>query len=302
MSDGPRILVYLRQSEKRGGEDERTSLSIRSQQERAQAYASSVGGTIVRVVTDHDLRGWDADRPGVRELIEAARSERADVVWLFSLARLARDLILQLMICRDLEKAGAGRIVTELEGGIDDPFIRGLYGLMNEKATRETSAHLRASFARRARDGGFPTGRTPMGYTRPHRITIQRANGTSYERQTGEPIIDPEQAAFVRSLYDRFDAGESLHSIASDLAAQGPGPRGGTWERSSVRALLSAPIYAGDIAHKGVVVAHNDAWAIVPRDQWDRVQAKLSRLTVVRRGELDSWIEGLVVHRRAHGP
>lgn len=296
MTDSPRIVAYLRQSERRPGEDERTSLSLRGQEERAMEYAKRVGGTIIRTITDHDLRGWDATRPGIKELIATVRNERVDIVWLFSMVRLSKDLILQLMICRDLEKAGVAKIVTELEGPIDDPFIRGLYGLMGEKSTRETSLHLRASFARRARDGGFPTGRTPMGYARPHTITIHRANGTSYERQTGEPVIDPEGAAFIRSIFDRFDAGDSLHAIANDLAATGPGPRGGVWSRSSLRALLSAPIYAGDIAHKGVVVAHNDAWAIVPRDQWERVQARLNRLTVVRRDERDSWLEGLVDH------
>jgi len=292
----PRVVIYARQSEQRPGEDAKTSLSLRSQEERGKAWVASIGGTVAQVITDHDLRGADADRPGIKTLLDAVKSQRVDIVWLFALSRLARDLILQLMICREIERAGVGRIVSDTEGGIDDPFIRGIYGLMNENATRQTSAHLKNAFARRARDGGFPTGPTPTGFRRPHTITIHRANGTSYERQTGEPLIDPDGAAIILDLFTRFDAGESIHTLAESMAALGPGPRGGQWERSTVRAMLQSPIYTGDIAHHGQVVAHNDAWQIVPRDLFDRVQAKLSRAPVIRRNQIDSWLEGYVTH------
>ncbi|MCC6312739.1 MAG: recombinase family protein [Thermomicrobiales bacterium] len=295
MTESARVVLYCRQSEMRPGESATNSLSIRSQEDRGRQWAASIGGTVVAVITDHDLRGADPERPGIRDLLGTIRSIRVDALWMFALSRLARDLILQLMICRELDKH-VGRVHTDVEGDINDPFLRGIYGLMNEQATRQQSAHSKAAFARRARDGNFPTGRTPTGYVRPHRVTITRANGTSYERHTGEPEIDPEGAAFIRSLFQRFADGESLHRIASDLASQGPGPRGGTWTRKTLAKILQSPIYAGDIVHHGVVVAHNDRWQIVDRALWDRVQAKLNRLVIVRRGERDSWLEGMVSH------
>lgn len=297
-SDAPRVVLYLRQSHERPGEDERTSLSIRSQEDTGRRWAASRGGVVVGVVIDHDLRGADPERPGIRRLLATVRSERIDALWLLSLSRLARDLILQLVLCREIERAGVGTIWTDVEGEVNDPFIRGIHGLMNEQTIRQQSAHLKAAFARRARDGGFPVGPTPIAYKRPHRITVHRANGTHYERETGEPVVDPEGAAFVRSLFARFAAGASLHQLAAELAAQGPGPRGGTWTRTTVKRILQSPIYAGDIVHRGEVVAHDDKWRVVDRDLWDRVQARLRRVVVVRNGERRQahWLAGLVVH------
>lgn len=292
-----RVLIYARQSRERPGEDERTSLSIRSQEDNGRKWAASRGGAVVGVITDHDLRGADPNRPGIQELIAAVTRERANTLWMLALSRLARDVIYQLMLCRDLEKAGIVTMYSEVEGSLDNHFMRTIYGAMNEQSTHQQKVHLKAAFARRARDGGFPTGPTPIGYTRPHRITVHRANGTSYERATGEPAIDPDGAAFVRDLFARFDAGESLHAIAGDLARAGPGVRGGQWVPSTVKKMLRNAIFVGDITHGGHVVAHNDAWQIVDRDLWERVQARLDRgPVIIRHGVADHWLEGLVWH------
>lgn len=292
---GPRVVLYLRQSERQPGEDSRTSLSIRSQEDRGRQWVSMIGGTVVAVVRDHDLRGADPNRPGIRELLDTVKAQRVDALWVFALSRLVRDLMLQLMICRDLDKS-VPWIHSDIEGDINDPFIRGIYGLMNEQATRQQSAHSRAAMERRARDGNFPTGPTPMGFVRPYRIHITRANGTSYERETGEPSIDETTAPRVRELFRRFADGESLHILTDELAREGSGPRGGQWTRRTLKRVLQSPIYAGDIVHKGVVVAHNAKWAIVDRQTWDRVQARMGRSVVIRRDVRDSWLEGIILH------
>lgn len=296
MTEPLRVLLYARQSEERPGEDARTSLSLRSQEDRGRQWAADNNAVVLGVVTDHDLRGHDPARPGIRQLLDDAERLRADAVWVLSLSRFARDHILQELVWRDLQARGVTRLISDIESGTDDPFIRGIYGLLHAKSKVEMSAHLRGAFARRARDGGFPTGPTPTGYVRPYRITVTRANGTSYERQTGEPVIEPEGAAFIRQLFDRFDQGESLHAITDDLARAGPGVRGGNWVPRTVKRMLQSPIYVGDILSGGHVVAHNDAWQIVDRAVWDRVQARFTRREpVVKRGT-EHWLEGLVEH------
>lgn len=296
MTEPARAIAYLRQSEERPGEDARTSLSLRSQEAAFRAWCERTGAVALGVVADHDLRGHDAARPGIRDLLDLAERERADTVWVLSLSRFARDHILQELVWRDLQARGVRQLVSEIESGTDDPFVRGIYGLMHAKSRTEMSAHLKGAFARRARDGGFPTGPTPLGYRRPYRVTIHRANGTSYQRETGEPEIDPEGAALVRELAERVLAGESLAAIADDLNARGPGTRGGMWRTTTIRRMLRSPIYAGDIAHHGVVVAHNDRWAILDRETWDRLQLRFERAPVIRRGAVDSWLEGHVRH------
>jgi hypothetical protein len=167
---------------------------------------------------------------------------------------------------------------------------------MHAKSRTEMSAHLKGAFARRARDGGFPVGAAPLGYVRPHAITITRANGTSYARQTGEPVIDPEAAAFVRDLFHRFANGEGMKAIARSLAGETT-RHGAVWHVHSLRWILTNPIYVGDIQHTGVVVAHNPAWQIVDRATWDRVQERITtHQGRNHRGERKHWLQNLVYH------
>ena len=296
MTERRRAIAYIRQSEQRPGEDEKTSLSLRGQEDVFKQWCEQHDALPVAVVADHDLRGDDPSRPGLRELLDVAERERADVVWVLSLSRFARDHILQELTWRDLQKRGVQHLVSQIESGVDDPFFRGIYGLMHAKTKAEMSGHLRSAFARRAKDGGFPLGTTPIGYRRPHRITVTRANGTRYERETGQPSIDPDGADFVRQLAARVLANDPLTVIADDLNRRGPGPRGGRWRPTTIRRILQSPIYAGDIVHHGVVVHHNPEWAILDRETWNRLQQRFARAPVIRRGQIDSWLEGLICH------
>lgn len=71
----------------------------------------------------------------------------------------------------------------------------------------------------------------------------------SYRRGSdGKPEIDPEQAVTVKRIYERFLAGDSLATIASDLNADGiPTPSGvGQWQRGTIESILTNEKYKGD--------------------------------------------------------
>jgi DNA invertase Pin-like site-specific DNA recombinase len=296
MTDGLRVIGYIRQSEAQAGEDAATSLSLRSQEDRFRQWCVDTQAVPLGVIADHDLRGHDPARPGIRQLLDDAERLKADAVWVLSLSRFARDHIYQELTWRDLQSRGVQHLISAIESGTSDPFVRGIYGLMHAKSRTEMSAHLKGAFARRARDGGFPVGAAPLGYVRPHAITITRANGTSYDRQTGEPVIDPEAAAFVRDLFHQFAAGTGMKQLCRDLAGETT-RHGAVWHVHSLRWILTNPIYVGDIQHKGVVVAHNPAWQIVDRETWDRVQERITtHQGRNHRGERKHWLQNLVYH------
>lgn len=291
-----RAIGYLRQSERRIGETGLTSLSIRAQETRFSQWCASSGVTAVGVVSDHDIRGNVADRPGLHELRRRIVEDRVNTVWVISLSRLARDIIIHFSLIRELQTLGITRIYSDTEGEIADEFFHGILALMHAKSKTEQSAHLRGTFARRAKDGGFPVGATPLGYRRPQTIVATRGNGTTYERQTGRPAIDEEGAAIIRRIYASWTAGASAIAIANALDEDRvPTPRGGVWGERYMTKILRNPIYAGDIAHHGVVVAHNDDWQIVERATWDKAQRRFTHLVTVRNGP-DHWLEGLVRH------
>ncbi len=67
-------------------------------------------------------------------------------------------------------------------------------------------------------------------------------------------VIDPEKAAIVVRIFERYAKGSTPFQIADELNAEGiPSPRGGTWARSAIygdkRAgvgILNNPLYIGE--------------------------------------------------------
>jgi DNA invertase Pin-like site-specific DNA recombinase len=293
--DPPRFIGYGRQSLKRPGEDEASSLSLRAQHDLFMSECERRGWFPLAFIADHDLKGDDPNRPGIHELLDRVRAGGVDGIWVTMLNRFSNDYLFQGLTWRQLKHLGVAHLVSYVEGPVEDEFILGIHGLVSGKRITELRVHLKNAFARRAKDGGFPVGATPLGYVRPHRITATRANGTTYDRQTGTPEIDPADAALVRAIFDRAANGESIRSIATWLALTVPTARGGNWSAGQVRRIVRNPIYCGDVAHNGTVVAQNAAWAIVDRETWDSANARLSRAVVVHKRDRH-WLQGLVRH------
>jgi len=280
------------------GENAQTSLSLTAQEQAFRTWCRENNATPLATVRDHDLRGNDATRPGLQELKDIAASTPIDVLYVVSLNRLARDLVLQEMTVRALRKLGVKRVYSQAEGWLDDDMLRGIYGLMAERSRHEQSIHLRNAFAARARAGAFPQGRTAFGYKRPQTIQIHRANGDVHSRETGPPVIDPEEAAILRELFTRVAAGDSIRSIARSFRTRHPSRFGGRWGISYLTDIVRKPIYCGDIVHNGEVVAHNPDWAIVDKALWNAANARLNRQPRMRaRSDRERpWMDGYVYH------
>ena len=297
MTDQPsRAVAYCRQSEQKRGESPAQSLSLAGQAAAFPRWCEANNVTPIGTVQDHDLRGADPDRPGLAQLRDLVIAERPDTLWLLSLSRLARDVVIHFSTIRELQRLGVAHIYSEAKGWVADEFFHGIMALMHQRSRVEQSLHLRNAFALRARRGGFPPGPAPFGYKRPQTITAARSDGTTYQRQTGEPEIDAEQAEQIRAWASAILDGASLRSVVDAANASGPAPRGGRWTPKTVRDILTSPIVTGAVEHRGEVVARNDAWRILDDVTFARVGTLLQRAPVIRRDGLDSWLEGYVLH------
>lgn len=65
----------------------------------------------------------------------------------------------------------------------------------------------------------------------------------------GELVINPDEAAIVRWIFDRYINGDSLGKIAAGLEAQGtPSPTGRPkWNREAINKLISNEKYTGRV-------------------------------------------------------
>ena len=113
-------------------------------------------------------------------------------------------------------------------------FYITIYGSIAQSESENISANVRWGKAQSAKEGNVPFHyKRFLGYRR---------------GSDGKPEIDPEQAVTVKRIYERFLAGDSLATIASDLNADGiPTPSGvGQWQRGTIESILTNEKYKGD--------------------------------------------------------
>jgi DNA invertase Pin-like site-specific DNA recombinase len=274
----PRALLYLRQSDTSGAGTD--SLSLESQAAILRADADRLGWTIVAEIRDADERGWDDQRPGLRELYDRCRAGGIDLVAFWKLDRLARSVRIQEAVVHALTGYGV-ELYSHHEPWVAQPLFRQILGAVAEQQTRDLSAHVRRTLHQKQRDGHHH-GNVPFGYTRPDpRAPLQ---------------VDPEPASVVRAIVDMRLHGHGPAEIARELTRRGVLTPAGlpVWRTATISALLRRPTYRGAVCgpHGCTEDAHE---AIIPASLWSWVQEQHER-HAPRRKVISSWLEGHIVH------
>src|SRR4051812_10217997 len=122
-------------------------------------------------------------------------------------------------------------------------------------------------------------------------------------------VILHEEAETVRLIFARYRELGSVRLLKEDLDRQGArskqrmyrdgtGVGGQPFSRGALYALLSNPIYVGEIAHKGARYPGQHE-AILDRATWEQVQEQLRTAAPARKGRVTGGISSFLGHR--HG-
>ena len=221
-------LPYVRVSTDRQAEN---GLGLAQQEKSIRAFLRQQGvRKVVPFFEDRGVSGAVEDRPGLAELL--AELHPGDVVVVARLDRLARDLLTQEFLLRDIRQRGADLVScsdTETDYLQDDPqdptrkLVRQVLGAISEFERSLIRLRLQRGRALKAERGGFAYGSPPFGF---------RAAG-------GELVpFDREQEAVAMAL-DLKRQGCSLRQIGSALTEAGfTSKRGGPWYPSTVTRML----------------------------------------------------------------
>jgi site-specific DNA recombinase len=203
--------------------------SIEDQYRACERVAAAAGLDVRYRFADRGISGGTADRPGYRDLLAACRAGEIDVIVAEDLSRLWRSRSEFGPRSAELEDIGVHFVSatgddTRREGW---GLILGIKSAIAEHARRETSYRTRRGLEGRALAG-------------------QSTGGRVYGYRGAQ--IDPEEARWVRGIYEQAATGLSLSRIASWLEAQGvPGPSGGAWARATVARILQNRRYLGEV-------------------------------------------------------
>ena len=194
--------------------------------------------TLVDVYADKGITGTSVKkRDEFNRLMRHCKQGRVDMIITKSVARFARNTVDCLSHTRMLLEHNVDVFFEEQGIHSSQPgaeFYITIYGSIAHSESENISANVRWGKAQSAREGKVP-------------FHYQRFLG--YRRgEDGRPEIDPEQAAIVRRIYERFLAGDSMAIIARGLDTEGiPTPSGaGRWQRGTISSILTNEKYKGD--------------------------------------------------------
>ena len=110
--------------------------------------------------------------------------------------------------------------------------------------------------------------------------------GYDYIAGVGELKVNEREALLVNKIYDLYLSNNSMLSISKMLNDEGvPTKRGGKWAQSTIRSILTNPLYIGKVRygvgsknkHKAFVVDNVKHLPIVNVKKYDNVQKLMKK-------------------------
>jgi hypothetical protein len=149
----------------------------------------------------------------------------------------------------------------------DDRLTTGLDALLAERESDVTRERvLRAVRANASK--GRPHGKVLYGYVR------------EYDPTSGvlvRQVVREDQADVIREAARRILSGETCNAIARDLNRRGiPPARGGEWDLTRIRRLVTNPAFIAQRVHQGEVIGMADWPAILDESTFYQCVANLS--------------------------
>lgn len=229
--------LYIRVSTTR---QEQEGYSIPMQKERMIAFCKAKGWAVAGVYIDPGHSGSSLERPGITALIDGVKAGKFDVVLVYKLDRLSRSQRDTLFLIEDVFMANSTDFVS-MQESFDTSSIygRAMLGVLSVFAQMERETITERTLMGRA-------GRAERGYF--------HGGGTDpigYDYVDGELVVNEEEAAQVRDVYDMYAAGYSVSEISRRM--DGRLTKHGDWSHTStVGNILDNPLYAGTIRFDGV--------------------------------------------------
>lgn len=235
-------------------------VSIDQQLADIRAFAARNGYTLVHEYADHAKSGYknSSARAAFQSMLAAAASGSFDTVIAWKVDRFGRNREESALYKKDLRQHGVS-VVYAMEA-IPDGAAGVLTEGMLEAIAEWYSRNLSENVSRGLRDNalrGLSNGSLVLGYRR---------------GPDGRFEIDPDQAAIIRRIYDRYNSGFSAAMIARELTASGvKSARGCNMTPAVVLRILSNERYTGVYIWKDVRLP-GAMPAIISESEWKKAQ------------------------------
>ncbi len=291
-----RCAIYTRKSSEEGLEQDFNSLQ--AQREACEAFIKSQAGEGWRLIRtaydDGGLSGGTMDRPALQRLLSDIDQGLIDVVVVYKVDRLTRSLADFAKMVEVFDAHGVSFVAVTQQFNTTTSIGRLTLNVLLSFAQFErevTGERIRDKIAASKRKGMWMGGVVPLGYD----VSDRRI------------AIDEREAETVRYIFRRYLELGCVRLLKEDLDRRGVVSKrrkaktgiesgGHSFSRGALYALLSNPIYAGEIRHKNL--RHpGQHQAIVDRTVWERTQHQLEEHRVRARRDNGSHEKSPLIGR-----
>ena len=283
ISDTPKIptvrcAIYTRKSTDEGLDQEFNSLD--AQRESGEAFIASQRGAGWVCLSEHyddgGFTGGNMDRPALKRLLVDIDAGKIDCVVVYKVDRLSRSLLdfARIMEVFDQKKVSFVSVTQQFNTATSMGRLVLNVLLSFAQFEREIiGERIRDKIAAQRRKGKWTGGTPILGY--------------DVDRTGGRPklVVNAAEAARVREIFALYLERGSLLPVVEELVRRGWNnkswktkagePKGGQpFDRGSLHALLTNPLYAGKLKHK-TNVYDGEHEAIVDPLVFEKVQKQL---------------------------
>ena len=229
--------IYIRVSTE---EQAKEGFSINAQKEKLKQYAFARGWDIYDFYIDDGVSGKDLEgREQVKRLIKDVESGKINNVLVYKIDRLTRSVknLMELIELFDKKDCAFNSVMESIDTSTATGrmFIK-IVGIFAEFERENLAERVSFGYEQKVREGNYINTRGVYGY--------------DYGENTSDLTVNQEEAALVRRIFDLYLKGESMSAIAKKmLEGQVPTKLGGRWRESTIKSILTNPLYIGKIRY-----------------------------------------------------
>ena len=183
---------------------------LETQLKDIQAFAKQNNIQIIEQFTDAGISGAKENRPALNDLLDAVKNNKIDVVIVAKLDRIARDLMFQLWIEKELKKHNVELISVAEPMNSNDAtgmLFRQIIGAFAEFEKSRINERMTSGRRQKAQKGKYSGGRPALGYTA--------------DKNSKSLVIDNKKADIILLTIDLRAKNLSYEAIASKLNSLG---------------------------------------------------------------------------------
>jgi len=282
-----RVAIYTRKSVTDGLEQAFNTLH--AQRDAVEGYVRSMQGQGWEAIEEHyddgGYSGANTERPAFQRLMADIAAGKVDVVAVYRLDRLSRSMVDFTGLLQEFEQRGVAFVSVTERFDTSGPMGRMVLHMIANLAQfeRETIAQRTKDKVSASRRRGMWTGGRPV---------------LGYDVVDKKLVVNEREAQDVRRIFGLYLELGGVGAVVQELRLLGICQKkwttkadeeqgGASFDKNVLNALLRNVLYVGDVRAGDDVVTGEHA-AIVERDVWDAVQARMAAQAPdvgVRRGK-----------------